>query len=196
MYGATFVLGFSAYWLLLAESYFLAKAVLRRIVRVSSTPQTPALSWAPPGIAGVLLSLAGLVLAGRDYGHAGGYRFAVSKPIGVHVNFACFLFLFLGVWLILEAVYALRSKRSLLSALRNRYWTPAVSVLASGWIFGFFMETTNAGQHFWVYTNWPLEKFAICGVPAVVLLAWPVQYVVFLSVFGAIGGDIGREVWC
>lgn len=195
LYAATFVLGFSAYWLLLAESYFLARAIVRRGLRVRPPAGNRSGGPLAPSLTGVSLTLAGLLLAVHDYRAAGGYRFAVSHRTGIHIHFSCFLLLFVGVWLLLEGLERRRSRASLLTAIGRKDWAPAIAVLAAGWAFGFFMETTNAGQHFWVYTNWPLEQFTIAGVPAMVLLAWPLQYVVFLSVSAAIGGDLANDVW-
>lgn len=40
--------------------------------------------------------------------------------------------------------------------------------------------------------NWPLENVSVCGVPVLVLLLWPAQYVVFLSFWSLF---TGAEVW-
>ena len=199
VYGGTFVIGFCAYWLLLAETYFLAKALLRRLRPVSSAFSPKHHRATAPMISGSMLAGTGLLLAAADYRAAGGYRFAITRPTPVHVHFACFLLLFTGAWLLLEALQRRQGKPSLLDAMGRRDWVPPAALLSAGWIFGFLMETTNAGQHFWIYTNWPLPKASLCGVPAVVLLAWPLQYVVFLSTFnvfaGPLAGPLVSEVW-
>lgn len=196
VYAGTFVIGFCAYWLLLAETYFVAKALLRRASAAPGAVSRRAFHSIGTALSGGSLAVAGLALAAFDYRAAGGYRFAITRRVPVHVHFACFLLLFTGVWLLLEAVQQRQGKASLLDAMARRDWIPAAALLSAGWFFGFLMETTNAGQHFWVYTNWPWEKLSLCSVPLAVLLAWPLQYVVFLSVFSVLGGPPAQEVWC
>ncbi len=75
-----------------------------------------------------------------------------------------------------------------MESIRGRDWVPLCAIVTAGWTTGFFMETANAAHHFWVYTNWPLPHMTVCRVPLIVLMLWPIQYVVFLSIFGAFTG--------
>lgn len=191
LYGACFVVGFCAYWLLLAETYFLARSMLRplfpcRAVCAATRPKRFA------GLLGFGLGTSGLVLAIRDYAGAGGYQFRLTAPAPAHSSFPSFLALLAGAWLILEFITGRRRRLSLLQTVRQRNFLPLCAILTAGWIFGFLMETANAADHFWRYTNWPLPQAGICGVPVMVLLLWPAQYVIFLSLFCVLGGS---PVW-
>jgi hypothetical protein len=194
-YACCFVIGFGAYWLLLAETYFLAHCAFRKLssakakARHRQDPQVKTKLLC--GATGLALAALGLALAIQQYTAAGGYVFAVTAPSAVHAPFYCFLLITAGTFLILEYV-SNTPARSLLGAVRLHDWAPLCAILTAGWITGFFMETANAAQHFWLYTNWPLPQMTFCHVPVIVLILWPIQYVVFLSAFRAF---TGTAVW-
>ncbi len=176
IYAFCFIPGFCAYWLLLAESYFLA---LRLIRRALPPPDSRPRLYAPAaGAAGTLLAAAGLLLAFH-----GASPFNLATPSRIHPPFAAFPLVSAGLWLVLEYAAARQRKPSLLAACRHRDWAPLLAVLAAGWLLGLFMETANAALHFWRYTNWPLQNLTLAGVPVVVLLLWPMQYIVFLGLY-------------
>ena len=188
LYAVTFVLGFCAYWLLMAETYLLGCLLLRRAVRPRPRrpPAWASLAFTAGAVAGAALAAWGLALAVAGYRAAGGFRFDIATPSRAAVPFLCFPLIFTGVWLLLEFVQHRRGRVSLAGALFRGDWVPLAAMLAAAWVFGFFMETVNAAHHFWRYTNWPFGRVRVAGVPAVVLLLWPLQYVVFLAVYEAI----------
>jgi hypothetical protein len=190
LYISTFVLGFCAYWLLLAETYLVARALLARVAGSlgRQAPLWTAAALRTGGIGGGVLAISGLALAAQGYRTAGGYRFEISHPYRAAVPFASFPLIFLGVWLILEYLQHRRGQESLLGRTFRGEWLPLASMAAAAWGFGLFMETVNTAGHFWRYTNWPMSRDEIFGVPVLVLLLWPLQYVVFLSVYEVISG--------
>jgi hypothetical protein len=191
LYVSTFVLGFCAYWLLLTETFLLGRALLRvlaRSLRRQAPPPWIARALRGSALCGGVLTISGLALAARGYDSAGGYYFEISLPSKPHVPFACFPLIFVGAWLILEFLQHRRGRDSLLSSILRGEWITLASVLLPAWIFGLFMETVNTAGHFWRYTNWPLQPYTVLGVPVVVLLLWPLQYVVFLSVYQVVSG--------
>lgn len=184
VYWSSFIPGFCAYWLLLAETYLLAKCLLGRCFH-GTEHRRPARQYPVAGIMGCGIAVLGLVLALWNYRKAGGYRFELNVLSRAHAPFYTFFMMLAGVWLAIEFLCSTRSRAWLLESFRARDWLPPCSILAAGWLFGFLMETANAAQHFWQYTNWPLERISLCGIPMVVLLAWPLQYVVFLAIYRA-----------
>ncbi len=190
LYASTFVLGFCAYWLLLAEIFLVGRSLLARAAGSFGrrVPRWGPLALRTGAFGGGLLMLSGLSLAAQGYRAAGGYRFEISLPSRPPVPFACFPLIFTGVWLILEFIHHRLGRDSLLGRLIRGDWLSLLSMAAVAWSFGLFMETVNTANHFWRYTNWPLGAHQVFGVPLLVLLLWPLQYVVFLSVYHAVSG--------
>lgn len=195
VYGSTFIVGFCAYWLATAESYLAVRAVLRRYVGTEQIVTTPRRYESPLfralGALGTALILAGLFLLLSDYHQNGGYQFEIRKAVPFRVHFTYFLILFVGIWLMLEWVQVARGGSSLLRAIFHGRWQPLCAIVLAAIGFGAFWETVNASHHFWVYTNWPLSQWRLLSVPGIVLLTWPLQYVVFLS----LGFVVGRDLW-
>lgn len=195
VYAGTFVIGFCAYWLATAETYLAVKAVLNRWSRNRPPAVAPRLCSRPVfralGIAGLALTAGGILLLLADYRQTGGYVFEIQEPLRMKIHFGYFLMSFIGIWFILEWAQFARGRLSLLKAISSGDRQPLYALLIASAIFGFFWETVNAAHHFWVYTNWPLSQWQVMGVPVTVLLTWPLQYVVFLS----LGFLLERDCW-
>jgi len=194
-YGGAFIVGFCAYWMATAESYLAVKVILGRWWRVMPPPvsarKNEAALFRVFGVLGVLLTAAGTVLLLGDYGSTGGYVFEIRRPLPVKTHFGYFLMTFAGVWFILEWVQWARRRMSLLRTLLYGHWQPLCALLVASAVTSLFWETVNAAHHFWVYTNWPLPRWQLLTIPVTVLLTWPLQYVVFLS----LGFLLDRDIW-
>ncbi|MGH9582349.1 MAG: hypothetical protein ACRD4O_05390 [Bryobacteraceae bacterium] len=194
-YGSTFVIGFCAYWLAIVESYVLVRAILQRSLRWASPlierRTYEAALFQAFGMAGIALIVAAIVLIVTDYRRAGGYVFEIRKQLPVRIHFGYFLAAFIGVWLALEWVQFARGRLSLLKTVLNRRFLPLCALVVASAVSSLFWETVNSAHHFWIYTNWPLPQWQLMHIPVTVLLTWPLQYVVFLS----LGFLLGREIW-
>lgn len=194
-YAGAFIAGFCAYWLVTVESYLAVKMILGRWwrcvpARHSVRPYEAGLFRAL-GVVGIALAAGGIVLLLADYRQTGGYVFEIRKPLPVKPHFAYFLMTFLGVWLILEWVQSARRRLSLLLTLLRGDWLPLCTLLLASAVTSLFWETVNAAHHFWIYTNWPWPQWQLMTIPVTVLLTWPLQYVVFLS----LGFLLERDIW-
>lgn len=194
-YGGAFVVGFCAYWLATAESYLAVKAILSRWWRLMPLPVAPQKNettlFRVFGVLGMLLTVAGIGLLLGDYGSTGGYVFEIRRPLLARTHFGYFLMTFAGVWLILEWVQWARGRISLLKTLLHGHWLPLCALLIASFLTSLFWETVNAAHHFWIYTNWPLPGWQLMTIPVTVLLTWPFQYVIFLS----LGFFLERDIW-
>ncbi len=56
------------------------------------------------------------------------------------------------------------------------------------------METVNTTHGFWVYINWPYQNIRFLGLPVTMLLAWPLHYLGFLSLFRSLSDDTSVEI--
>jgi hypothetical protein len=195
VYGSTFVVGFCAYWLATAESYLAAKAILKRWGRATS-PLTTVRLYEPAlfralGLTGLVLTAAGVALLLREYRTTGGYVFEIRTALPIESHTSYFVTAFTGIWFALEWIQFARGKWTLLRAVLHGYRLPLYALIAASAVCSLFWETVNASHHFWIYTNWPLPQWQLMSIPVMVLLTWPLQYVVFLS----LGFVVGRDFW-
>lgn len=193
-YGGAFIVGFCAYWLATAESYLAVKAILGRWWRTMPMPAAPlkneAWLFRILGIFGAVLTATGIGLLLGDYASTGGYVFEIRRRLPVRIHFGYFLMTFVGVWLLLEWIQVSRHRMSLLKTVLHGRWLPLCALLIASAVTSLFWETVNAAHHFWVYTNWPWPQWQIMTIPVTVLLTWPFQYVIFLSLGFLLEGDI------
>jgi hypothetical protein len=173
LYALVVLPGFVFYWVAIAESYLAAKAWLDS--RVGSAALR--LPRALPGVAGVVMLTVAAILYVRWFS-LHGYAAAVSRPSEVAPPFEYCLVAFAGCWLVCESLLRPRS------LLGNP--VPMLAVLAASMPLSLIMETQNASHEFWRYTHWPWPSASLFGVPVSVLLTWPLQYVVFLTVAAVI----------
>jgi hypothetical protein len=195
IYASTFVIGFCAYWLAAAESYLAVKAILCRCLHTAApaaAPRSyPMALFRMIGVTGLALTVTGIVLLLDDYRRSGGYVFEIRRALPVKAHFGYCLMAFAGVWLMLEWVQSALGGLSLLKTLLDGNCRPLFALLIASAAFGVFWETVNAAHHFWIYTNWPLPQWQFMNIPVMVLVLWPLQYLVFLS----LGFLLGRDLW-
>ncbi len=195
LYGWTFVLGFCAYWLAIVETYLVARSLLgaRRRRRQARARR---LSRAA-GAVGAVLLVGSICFALAGYERAGGYVFSIApgarsgRP-APHAPFLCVLAAFAGCWTILEWAHSRRGGVTFMSSVLAGDRLPLCAVLAASATTSLWMETVNARGHFWAYTNWPLQDVTVAGAPVLALALWPVQYILFVSLYGMVTGD---DVW-
>jgi hypothetical protein len=102
---------------------------------------------------------------------------------------------FLGFWFILEAVEYFRKESSLLSDLLRGYVNPLIAIIVASFTLAIVMETQNDINHFWLYTNWPLADFKFLNLYGLMLLAWPLHYIFFLSLFRALSKTESKKIF-
>lgn len=198
-YALVFALGFSLYWLMIVESYLATKTVIdyvrrgKRIIR-NHWRLEPGL-YRALGLLGFILTPLSVILILKDYSARGGYIFSISRPVDYKVNFIYVITLFLGTWFLLEYIEYARKKTSLLKDIVHEYFAPLAAILIASTVLAVVMETENGSHAFWVYTNWPLERIKVLGLPVMVFVAWPLHYVTFLSLFRAFAVRELGAIW-
>lgn len=198
-YSVFFVLGFGLYWLMIAESYLATKAFFDYLRRGKQIVRN--YYWFEPlfykllGIIGVILVPLSAFFILSDYTSHGGYVFDISNQINYKVNFIYIITIFLGTWFVFECIEYFRKKTSLLKDIFHHYFNPLVSILIASFILAIIMETENIPFGFWRYTNWPFENIQFLNLPVMMFLAWPLQYIAFLSLFRAFTQKESDEIW-
>lgn len=188
-YAMIFIPGGAFYLLMIAESYLATKALIdlfrrgRKVVRDSYASDGKL--YEDLGLIGLLLSVAGLALMAVDS----------QSQADHHVHFRYILTLFFGVWFILEFLQYYQKKTSLLRDLLHQYPSPLLAIFVASILLGVTVETLNGAHLAWSYTNWPFPFLRIMGTPIVVLIAWVMHYIIFLSLFRALTKQESDEVW-
>lgn len=198
-YAFIFIPGFSAYLLMIAESYLATKALFDYLRRgrktITSYKSFEYKLYKPLGLTGILLIVFSLIMIIANYAKNGGYIFNINQATNIKVGFVYILTIFVGIWFMLESVEFIRKKTSLLKDIFHSYFTPALAILTSSLVLAIIMETQNIPKGFWVYTNWPLDHIKFLGLPITMLMAWPLHYIAILSFFRAFTGSESDEIW-
>lgn len=197
VYFLFFTLGFSAYWLMIAESYLATKAIVDLLNSgrhsISEAFRFEKIIFILLGIIGVILIPASIFLMLRDY--SPNYIFDIARPVTYQVNFLYILSMFLGTWFLLEYIEYRRQRLSLIKDMLHNFFSPLISILIASLSLAIIMESLNVPYGYWVYTNWPFEHITFLGLPVSMLLAWPIHYIAFLSLFRAFTGRESNMVW-
>lgn len=178
-YALMLVPGFTLYWLFIVESYLAAKAVLDAAVRWRPVHRSVRL-W-PVGAAALAVSVALWI---RWYAQRG-FAFDVTGPTPIAPPFGYVVLAVAGVALLSGA---------LVTAAVRRYWVPFAAIVLAAVVVSVAFEIPNAVHWHWAYAHFP-GPVVPGGLPLVVFLAWPLQYVVFLAVPSAILPSLAALFW-
>ena len=198
-----FIPGFAIYWLMIVESYLATKAIIdyfhggRQIVGKSFGFEKYLYKFL--GIVGIGFITISIIFIASNWYQDGGYiadlRDVSSITENFKTNFSYLIFLFLGLWFSLEFIEYSRKKTSLIKDIAHHYFSPLTSILIGSLLLAIIMETQNAPLGYWIYTNWPLQNFQLFGLPILMYFAWPLHYILFLSLFRAFTQKESDEIW-
>jgi hypothetical protein len=177
-YGLILLPGFAFYWLSIVESYLAAKAVLDALSR----PLAGSVSLRPLGLLTLAVSVTLSILW---YAHRGGFAFTITSPAPGAPPFAYPVLAVAGVALL---------SRPLVTALVRGYWVPFAAIVLAAVVVSVAMELPNAMHRHWAYAHFP-GPAGPTGLPWAVFLAWPLQYLVFLTVPGLFGRKLSDLFW-
>lgn len=199
VYGLAFTPGFSLYWLMIVESYLGVKVFLDYLIKgkkvVKYNFKFERSLYLNLAVIGLLIVPASIYMILLDYLKIKGYLFDINTPVPLKVNFIYIIGIFLGTWFIFEGIEYCATKTSLLKNIVHGYYTPLVAILIASLALALIMESENIGFGYWVYTNWPMEWLTIFNLPISMLLAWPLHYIGFLSLFRSFTRLESSEVW-
>lgn len=191
--------GFYLYMLTIAEGYLAMKAIADRLINWHSSnnrPKRTRLTNSMIRNVGIIMIVVGLLAIGVDYVSQGGYIFNIFSPSAFKVNFWMIVFLFVGIFLICESVEFKHREVSFITDIYRHYWNPIIAIFLSTFLIGLSMELLNIKLGFWVYVNWPLQNIHLLGLPIIMIaVAWPAQFVMFLSLFRAVTAKDSKDVW-
>ena len=198
-----FIPGFAIYWLMIVESYLATKAIIdyfhdgKQIVGKSFGFEK--YLYKILGIAGIAFTFISIIFIAKNWLQVGGYiadfRDVSSITENFKINFSYIMLLFFGLWFMFEFIEYSRKKTSLIKDIAHHYFSPLVSILIGSFLLAIIMETQNAPLGYWIYTNWPLQDSHLFGLPIFMYFAWPLHYILFLSLFRAFTQKESDEIW-
>jgi len=198
-YALLFIGGFALYWLMITESYLAIKMLLDKLKhgrrKITKSYKKERGVNIGIGLCGIVLLSAGLLLAIFEYRSRTSCFFNLSIPIDCKINFIFILMIFLGVWFLLEFLEHYLKRTSLSKNILHGYFTPIIAIIICSFMLAFIMETQNLFYNYWIYFNWPLQHVLILKLPIMMVLAWPLHYIFFLSLLCTISKDLSKSIW-
>ncbi len=202
-YFLIFIPGFAFYWLFIAESYLGIKALIDHLKKGKKFV-TKSFKWEKQffnilGVVGIIILALSLFFFVTHFSGQSQTFFDVEdlslKTVNYVLPFYIILPFFLGSWLLLEFVQFKKNKPSFLKDTFHGYFTPLITIIFGSILAGIVMEAHNIFYNLWIYINWPLEHLSIFGLPIIMIIVWPLQYIAFLSLWRAFSSQQSEEVW-
>jgi len=202
-YLVLFIPVFTGYWFLICESYLGTKAVIdylrkgKKIVTKSFKHEKVIFNLL--GVVGICLILVTIFLIIQDYSLQGNILFSFENINSKTSNYVCpygfIMLLFVSFWMVLEFVQHKLKKNSLIKDLIHGHFTPLISILISSFLLSIVLEALNLTHYLWEYVNWPFEGITFLGLPVMMFLAWPIHYILFLSLWRTLTNKQSEDVW-
>jgi len=74
-------------------------------------------------------------------------------------------------------------------------WVPLASMVIASLLTSITMEGFNIPLSIWIYTNWPYANISLFSLPLTVLLAWPIQYILLISIYRSLYKRETTRIW-
>lgn len=110
-------------------------------------------------------------------------------------NIITFLIIFISFWMIFEYLEYRRKEESFLLHLLRGDLIPLFAIIFGSLVTSIIMEVYNLPIQIWRYTNIPYHNTSLLGIPIVILLLWPFQYLLFISLYHVIYKKETARVW-
>ncbi len=111
-------------------------------------------------------------------------KFGNKVPLTVFLAFAIFL------WLFCEGKSFLKKGPTVLFDLIQGDYRNIAFALSASAVTSIVFEYYNLFFSFWVYDNVPFANVKFLSIPLAVFLAWPLQYLVLIPLYGLVDGKV------
>jgi hypothetical protein len=119
----------------------------------------------------------------------------ISKPKLTGVTWWYTFAAQLSLFFIFEYITFIFKKTTLTKKIMGLQFQPIIAILlASGSAF-IATELVNAPFGVWVFKNWPHNEIQFLTVPLVVMLTWPFQFLVLLSLLRLLLSEKDLKIW-
>lgn len=201
IYAVLFVPGFALYWLTIVESYLGTKAVVENIFKGKKAPtgeeyfRYEKYFYKILGVLGPIMLIASLYSIINQYQLQGGFAIDVVSELDYNISFLYILGLFIGLFFIFEYIEYWEKKTSIMKDILHKFYPPLIAIFLTCLWLAPAMELLNLHHLYWEYVNWPFQEFQALGLPVTMLLAWPLHYIAFLSLYRVLTDKQSSEIW-
>ena len=201
---ATMILpAFTLYWLAIAESYLGLKTLVDYFTKGRHVIYKPLKieKYLYPVLcaAGIIMIFWSVFIISEDYRGQVMPYFITTEVFDISGSYApparVVIFIFTGLWFILEYIEYRRKRGSLIEDIVHQYFAPLIAIFLGVVVTGSIVEFHNIPVEGWIFTNMPYPEINFLGLPASVFLFWLLHYLVFLSLFRIIVKRETLEIW-
>ena len=201
---ATMILpAFTLYWLAIAESYLGLKTLVDYFTKGRHVIYKPLKieKYLYPVLcaAGIIMIFWSVFIISEDYRGQVMPYFTTTEVFDISGSYApparVVIFIFTGLWFILEYIEYRRKRGSLIEDIVHQYFAPLIAIFLGVVVTGSIVEFHNIPVEGWIFTNMPYPEINFLGLPASVFLFWLLHYLVFLSLFRIIVKRETLEIW-
>lgn len=193
-YFILFIPIFLFYWLMITESYLAIRAIIHHFTRLGRL-KYKFLSVNIFGLIGPALLVAVFLHIFLSFYRNHNYIFSICCSNGSRIIFFEVLVIFVSFWMVQEYIQFKQGKASLIRELYSGRIVSLCSIIIASTLTAILLEFENIPKLFWRYTNWPIEHIQILHLPIAMFLAWPLHYIMFLSLLNIVLPNKSISIW-
>lgn len=184
---------FFAYCFLLLESYWAARSFLK--IKIKSGAYSKSFARLLDGMAELfsyfwIPALIAMLIALKYQEYPRTLGGLINSKFGNNVPLLAFLAFAICLWLFCEGKsFQRRGPTVLFDLMKGDYRNIAFALSASA-VTSIVFEYYNLFFSFWVYDNVPFADINFFNIPVAVFLAWPLQYLVLIPLYGLVVGKV------
>lgn len=107
-----------------------------------------------------------------------------------------FIFLILlSVFFVFEYLCYRRKKETFTKDILSGNFVPILAIIIANIIAIILIEIPNSPLQVWVFDNWVFNDIRISNIPIFAIIAWPFQFLTFLSIFRFFFKENEEDIW-
>ncbi len=123
------------------------------------------------------------------------YYYTINTPKLAYLGWQYWILAFFGAFFCLEYIEYKKKRTSLLKDTLHGYYNPLLAILTVSVFLAITNEIQNTNVYLWKYANYPWPNLAFFNVPAFIVLAWPLHFIIFLECWRAFGTNTSRVIY-
>ena len=100
-----------------------------------------------------------------------------------------------SLYFIIEYACYLEKKETFVFDIIRKDFIPLIAILLANFTGIFLIEIINVPVQIWMFTNWPLSEVKFLTLPLLVWIAWPLQFLLMLSLFRFVLDKKEMDIW-
>lgn len=146
-------------------------------------------------VVGIMMILISIIYSFKHINKFSIDFFEVNKSTNLEVPFWFIVFPLIGFFFIFEYLCFKQGKETLTRDILRLNLIPSLSILIATALALLFIEITNSPFQVWVFDNWSFNDVALGNIPLMAFLAWPFQFLTFLSILRYLIEEKKIDIW-